>query len=353
MFDIQKQLFWSKLKVGLVVTLSLLILFITIFFAGSIERIFSPKAELKAQIQNVKGLRQGAPVWVSGIEVGSVKSIDLHPEYGTVVSMSVNKHALEFLKQDSEASVLTMGLLGDKYIELNGGSPAAAPIKPGDMIKGTAQIEMKDIMERSAVSIQKMNEFMTKLENLVAKLERGEGTVSKFLTDPALYNNLKETTKTLAAILKDIESGQGTIAMLLKNPSLYNNLVAATSSLEELSRKLNTSSGTMKKLIEDPSLYNRIMATTTSLEAFSKKLNEEQGTLRRLIEEPDLYENLNTLSKQLSSLLEKLDTGEGIAGDLIANKELAKDLKDSIDAIKELTQDMKENPKRYFKFSLF
>ena len=319
MFEIQKQLFWSKLKVGLVVTLAFSILFITIFFAGSIEKIFSPKAELKAQIQNVKGLRRGAPVWVSGIEVGSVKSIDLHPEYGTVVTLSVDKNALRFLKKDSEASVLTMGLLGDKYIELSGGSLYADSIKHGDMIKGTAQIEMKDIMERSAVSIQKMNEFMTKLENIIVKLERGEGSVSKFLTDPALYNNLKETTETLAAILKDIENGQGTIAMLL----------------------------------EDPTLYNRILASTASIEEFGKKLNEEQGTLRRLIEEPDLYENLNALSIQLSSLLEKINAGEGVAGDLISNKELSKDLKDSIGAIKELTEDMKENPKRYFKFSLF
>jgi len=319
MFDIKKQLLWSKLKVGLVVTLALSILFITIFFAGSIERILAPKAELKAQIENVKGLRRGAPVWVSGVEVGSVESIDLHPEYGTLVTISINRNTLGFLKRDSEASVLTMGLLGDKYIELSIGSPEAEPIQLGDMLTGTVQIEIKDIMERSAESIAKMTDFISTLENLVAKIEKGEGTVAKFLTDPAIYDNLRVTTETLSTILEDIETGQGTIKLLLEDPSLYNKMVAATSSLEE----------------------------------FGRILNEGQGTLKKLAEDPSLYENLNKVSIQLSSLLDKIDTGEGLASDLITDEQLAQDLKDTIAAIKELTMDMREYPTRYFKFSLF
>ncbi len=353
MFDIKKQFLWSKLKVGLVVTLALCTLFITVFFAGSIENLLSPKVELKAQIQNVKGLRKGAPVWVSGIEVGSVKDINLHPEYGTIVTLSVNKKALEFLKKDSEASILTMGLLGDKYVELSGGSPKAEPIKPGDMMSGTAVIELKDVVEISASSIKKMSDFINKLDHLVTKIERGEGTVAKFLTDPSIYDNLRDISKTLSVILHEIKDGQGTIRMLLQDPSLYEKLVATASSLENISKKLMNSSGTLNKLIEDPSLYNRMLAATASVEEFTLVLNDRQGTLRRLAEDPTLYENLNRASQQLSSIIEKIDSGEGIAGDLITDEKLASDLKDIITEIRELTKDMKENPKRYFKFSLF
>ncbi len=353
MFDIKKQFLWSKLKVGVVITLALCTLFITIFFAGSIEKILSPKVQLKAQIQNVKGLREGAPVWVSGIEVGSVKSINLHPEYGTIVTLSINKKALGYLRKDSEASVMTMGLLGDKYVELSGGSAKAEPLKPGNMIKGTAVIELKDVMEASASSIAKMSDFINKLDHLVTKIERGEGTIAKFLTDPAIYNNLKETTKALSTILKDIENGKGTVKMLLEDPSLYNKLVATISSLEDLSRKINESPGTLNKLIEDPSLYNKMLAATSSIEEFSLVLNQRQGTLRKLAEDPELYENLNKASQQLSSILQKVEAGEGIAGDLISDKKLASDLKSAIMELRELTKDMRDNPKKYFKFSLF
>jgi phospholipid/cholesterol/gamma-HCH transport system substrate-binding protein len=353
MFDIKKQLFWSKLKVGLVITLALLILFMTVFFAGSIESILSPKAKLKVQIQNVKGLRKGAPVWVSGVEVGSVKDINLQPEYGTIVTLSINKNVLKFLRKDAEASILTMGLLGDKYIELSNGSPGAEPLRPNDIIKGAAQIELQDVVETSASSIEKMSDFINKLDKLVTRIETGEGTIAKLLTDPSIYNNLQETTKSLSAILRELESGQGTLKMLLKDPSLYNKLVSTTTTLEEVSRKLNEGHGTIKKLLEDPSLYNRMLAAASSLDDFSKKLNEGQGTLRRLVEEPDLYENLNKVSKQLSSLLEKIESGKCVAGDLITDEKMANDLKDTIVELRDLTKDMKENPKKYFKFSLF
>jgi phospholipid/cholesterol/gamma-HCH transport system substrate-binding protein len=251
MFDIKKQFLWSKLKVGRVMTLALFTLFITVFFASSIENLLSPKVELNAQIQNVKGLRKGAPVWVSGIEVGSVKNISLHPEYGTIVTLAVNKNTLDFLRKDSEASILTMGLLGDKYIELTGGSPKAEPIKPGDMINGMAVIELKDVVEISASSIKKMSDFINKLDHLVTKIEMGEGTVARFLTDPDIYENL-DISATLSVVLHEIKDGQGTVRMLLQDPTLYEKLVATTSSLEELSRKLNNGSGTLNKLTEDP-----------------------------------------------------------------------------------------------------
>jgi phospholipid/cholesterol/gamma-HCH transport system substrate-binding protein len=319
MFDMQKQLRWSKLRVGIVITLALLTLFVTVFFAGNIEDLLAPKIELKAQIQDVKGLRKGAPVWISGTEVGAVKKIELNPEYGTIVIISVKEDALSFIKKDTYASVLTMGLLGDRYVELSTGTPEAGPINPGDMIKGVAQIELQDVVETSAMSIQKMTEFIKRLDSLVVTIEKGGGTIGKFLNDPAIYDNLKNTTKTLSKILEDIKKSQGTMKELLENPSLYNKMLSAASSMEEFSKTLSTGSGTLKKMAEDPALY----------------------------------ENLNKASLQLSSILEKIDKGEGVAGTLIKDEELARELKETLRELKELTRDIKEHPKKYFKFSVF
>ncbi len=353
MFDMKKQLEWSKLKVGTVITFAFITLFLAVFFAGGIEGIFSPESEIKAAIHDVKGLRKGAPVWISGIEVGSVKSINLNPESGTTVTLSVNKSALKYIKKDSQASVLTMGLLGDKYVEMTTGSPGSEPIKTGDMIKGAAQLELKDVLAVSTESIQKMSDFIKKLESLVTMVEQGEGTVSKFLHDPAIYDNLRETTKNLSLLSKDMEKSQGSLRMLLKDPSLYNKMLAASSSFEEFGKKLNDGSGTIKKLVEDPSLYNRLLAASSSIEDFSKKLNEGNGTLRRLAEDAQLYENLSKASSRLSSILERIDEGEGVAGSLVRDDEFARDLKETIAELKELTKDIKEHPMKYFNFKVF
>jgi phospholipid/cholesterol/gamma-HCH transport system substrate-binding protein len=326
MFDMKKQLMWAKLKVGVVITLALLTLFVTVFFAGNIQNLFSPKIQIKAEIKDIRGLRKGAPVWISGIEVGSVKNIDLNPEHGTLVAMLINKGAAKFIKKDSKASVLTMGLLGDKYIEISDGSAQAEPIKPGDMIQGTTQLEIQDIVNASSESIQKVTGFMDKFGSFIEKIEKGEGTIAKFLTDPSIYNNLRDTTKTLSMILKDFKESEGT----------------------------------MKLLMKDPSLYNKLLSTTSSLEEFSRKLNKGQGTLKRLAEDPQLYENLDTASKQLSLILKRIDSGEGVAGSLVKDKELDREMKDtltelktSVTEFKELIRDIREHPKKYFKFSVF
>jgi phospholipid/cholesterol/gamma-HCH transport system substrate-binding protein len=326
MFDMKKQLMWAKLKVGVVITLALLTLFVTVFFAGNIQNLFSPKIQIKAEIKDIRGLRKGAPVWISGIEVGSVKNIDLNPEHGTLVAMLINKGAAKFIKKDSKASVLTMGLLGDKYIEISDGSAQAEPIKPGDMIQGTTQLEIQDIVNASSESIQKVTGFMDKFGSFIEKIEKGEGTIAKFLTDPSIYDNLRDTTKTLSMILKDFKESEGT----------------------------------MKLLMKDPSLYNKLLSTTSSLEEFSRKLNKGQGTLKRLAEDPQLYENLDTASKQLSLILKRIDSGEGVAGSLVKDKELDREMKDtltelktSVTEFKELIRDVREHPKKYFKFSVF
>jgi len=326
MFDTQKQLKWSKLKVGSVLTVALLILVVAVFFAANIQDILTKKEELKIQFTDVMGLRKGAPVWILGIEEGSVKSIKLDPVYGVVVTVSVNRRSLEFVSKQSQATIMTMGLLGDKYIELSAGPPQGESIRPGEMIKGSTETGLKGVMETVGVAIEKMGQFIERMDNLVTRIEKGQGTIAKFLNDPTLYNNLNEASRHLSAVLEDVRNSRGTI----------------------------------KLLMEDPSLYNKALATASSMEEFSKKLNESAGTLKKMIEDPDLYGNLNKASSQISSILEGIERGKGTAGALIKDEELVKGLRDVLVEFKKLSteiealaKDIKEHPKRYFKFSLF
>jgi phospholipid/cholesterol/gamma-HCH transport system substrate-binding protein len=353
MFDTKKNLRWSKLRVGLVITIAFVVLCLAVFFAGNIQSLLSEKAELKIQFKDVEGLRKGAPVWILGLEEGYVREIHLNPAYGVVVTVAVNQNALRFIKKDSRAAILTMGLLGDKYIELSTGSPEAEPVRPGEMLKGMTEVGLRGIMETSGRTIETMNSFIKRLDDLVTKIESGRGTLAKFIEDPSLYNNLTKTTQHLSQITDEIKNSRGTWKLLIEDPSLYNRISAAASSIEEFSRRINESSGTLKSLIEDPSLYRKTLAAASQMEEFTKDLNQSHGTLKKLIENPDLYENLNRDLKQLSSILEHMDRGEGVAGVLIRDKELARELKETVAELKELLKNIKDHPKKYFKFSLF
>ncbi len=319
MFDKKRDMKWAKLKVGLVITIALIVLFFTVFFAGGLESLFQKKLELKATIRDVRGLRVGSPVWKAGVEIGTVRSIRLHPEFGTVILMKLRQDIFHHIRKDSTATVQTMGLLGDKYIEITPGTTDALPVRGGDTIAGSIQLEMKDLVQEGSTSMEKITAFLSKLDRFLEKMEGGHGTVGKLLADPGLYNNLNDAAKSLSRMVREIETADGSLKMLAKDPTLYNRLSGAAASLDDL----------------------------------SKKMNEGNGSFRKFVEDPVLYDNLAASSRKLNGIIDQMDAGQGAAGVLLKDKQMANDLKQIVVELKDMMKDMKDNPRKYFKFSVF
>jgi phospholipid/cholesterol/gamma-HCH transport system substrate-binding protein len=326
MFELKKQLQWSKLKVGAVLSITLFLILITVLFAGNLESLFTPKAEIKALINDVKGLRKGSPVWISGIEVGAVKNITLNLEHGTIVTLSVKKEVLEYVKEDSTAIVMTMGLLGDKYIELGDGTMEAKPITPGYTLRGKQPLDLTDVVQASTESMTRISDFVIKLGAMIDRIDRSEGTLGKFINDPALYNNLRDSAKSLASLLREVESGEGSLQRFMKDKTLYDRLSSAAASLDDAAQRVTKGNGSLAKLVNDPSLYN----------------------------------NLNKASEQLTGVLQDIDAGKGVVGTLTKDEKLAQQVRDAVAGLnevvgemKDLVKDVKEHPKKYFKFSVF
>jgi len=277
-------------------------------------------------MRDVGGLRWGSPVWLAGIEVGAVKNISLSPQYGAVVTIAVNRDVLVYLKKDSRATVRTMGLLGDKYVELSSGTASAPALLHGEMLEGAAETGAQEMVATGAVLLKKIDDVLGQLQSLISKIGEGQGTIAQLLKDPALYNNLKDASQRISEMTAAMQKGKGSAG----------------------------------KLITDDLLYNRLLAASGSMEKFGSKLDKEEGTLNRLIEDPQLYENLAQASERLSVILQRIEKGEGTAGLLLRDEEMAKELKGTIKELKEtitelkgLTSDIRKEPKKYFKFSVF
>ncbi len=353
MTNYKKQIRISQLKVGIVFTTAFAILFLTIIFAGTIGDILKPKATIFAMFSDVKGLREGAPVWFSGIEIGSVKAMEFLPENRIRVQMSISKDSLKYLKRDSRATILTLGLLGDKYIEISPGSKAAEPLKETDVIDGVTQSGFQEIVGTSEQSLAKLTEFIGKLESIVDRLQRGEGTVSKFINDPTVYDNLSRATRNITEITKRLKTGRGTVGRLLRDEEIFKDLQTSARDIKEFALSLKNSEGTLKKLMVDRKLYDRFMKATENIEEFSERLNKSKGTLKMLMEDPELYENLKELSRRLNSLTGELQKSQGLWHAMTKDKELVEELKTTLKELNLLIKDIKEHPKKYFKFSIF
>ncbi len=313
---------WASLKVGLVVLSGLLILAAAIIAFGRIGQLFSPRVDLQALFPDVNGLKKGAPVWLSGVEVGNVKEIRLpmedHAKMIRVI-MEMDADVLPLIKTDSTAMIRTLGLLGDKYVELSPGS-VTAQVLPLDMpIPGVLPSDLKELVSGGSETLGEMSQFLKNLNGLTAKLSEGNGTAAQLVNDPALYKSVHEFTVVARDLLKKIQEGKGT----------------------------------MGKLVEEPELYEQLSASLASLESFSRKLDRQDTTLNKLVTEPALYDHLNSASERLDRLLAQVEEGQGVAGQLLQDQELSRELKALIVDLRSLVGDMKKDPKKYFSFRMF
>ncbi|HTP03857.1 MAG TPA: MlaD family protein [Nitrospirota bacterium] len=302
MFDSHKHVTWAKLRVGVVLTLGLAVIFFAILFAENIVHLFIPQATVYAEFSDVKGLRSGAPVWFSGVQIGSVKSLRFERSEKITAALAIDKSALPYLKKDSASSIITMGLLGDKYVEMSPGSREAASLQPGDTISGSPRPEISEELKR---------------------------------------------------VIEGVETSKGSLARFLRDDTLYRDLSASVKDIKAFAAMLKSSEGTVSRVIKDPELYDRFVKASKSLDSFSEKLSTSRGTVNKLVEDASLYENMNGAAIRLNAILEKIDKGEGSVGTLITDRQVADELRSTLKEINALAKDIKEHPKKYFSFSLF
>jgi phospholipid/cholesterol/gamma-HCH transport system substrate-binding protein len=348
-----KRIKWAKLRVGVVVTFALIVIFVVVMFSGNIDKLFKPQATIYADFNDVRGLRPGAPVWFAGIEIGKVRSMSFYKGRQIKVSLSVDRGMLKHLRKDSSATILTLGLLGDKYLELGSGTGEAPPLKAGESLSGSVQLEFQDIVEKSKESISRLNDLAKRLDDFIVMVEQGKGTVPMLIRDRSLYDNLTEASKNLSAVLNRMGEGRGTLGRLIADEKLYTKLESSVNNIKQFSDNLNESGGSLNKLIKDKELYDRFLSASSSLDEFMKKLASGEGTMGRLLEDESIYENLDSASRKLSDVLQRIDEGQGVIGELTTEGELRKDLRTTVKDLNGLIKDVKDNPKKYFKFSLF
>jgi phospholipid/cholesterol/gamma-HCH transport system substrate-binding protein len=140
----RKQLTWTELRVGIFVLVGLFVLAVGIFYVTG-GNVLGPKYRLKTFLPEVSGLAIGAPVRLDGVEIGNVESIKLlQRTLGKVpdknknieVGMRVDRRYQNDILTDSAASLVTEGLLGNRYVNISRGV-TGVPVKEGQEVPGT------------------------------------------------------------------------------------------------------------------------------------------------------------------------------------------------------------------------
>jgi phospholipid/cholesterol/gamma-HCH transport system substrate-binding protein len=206
-------------KLGIFIFLGSVLLIIGIFVLGNKEALFKSTFTVKAFFQNVEGLRDGAPVRLSGVDVGAVKSIRIMGDRASVieVSMRLLSDVKRFIRKDTEAGIETEGLVGYKFIALYIKESNADHVEDGGTILAKEPVSFADVIEETQGIMSYTKEMTQNLAEIVSKINSGQGTLGKILNDDALYYATTKVTESASTSLDSITSDLRNVVAVFKD----------------------------------------------------------------------------------------------------------------------------------------
>ncbi|HSP05542.1 MAG TPA: MlaD family protein, partial [Acidobacteriota bacterium] len=146
----KRDLAWSELKVGVLVVIALAILTGIVVLVLGVENPFASRYTLYTYLPNIGGLRSDSPVMLDGVTVGSVESFQFaEMDKGIRLKMRIQKSYQDRIRTDSIAKLRSLGLLGDKYIEINQGSAGGRVLNEGESVTGAPPLDLDQMIARA------------------------------------------------------------------------------------------------------------------------------------------------------------------------------------------------------------
>ena len=347
------------LRVGALALAALALLAVAILTIGQRQQVFVRHTRYQTSFANVTGLQTGAAVRLSGVDVGFVEAIELStdPEQRRIkVRFSVDGDYTERIREDSEASIKTIGLLGDKYLEIRAGSPAAPRILEGGLVRGRDPAEVEAFVASGEDLIENLISISGSLKVILHRIEAGEGLLGELTRTPEEGEPFsvvaQSTVLELRAILQKVNAGEGLLGRMITDPAMADQFAATAHSLQvtgaTIASDLERTDSTYAVLFRDPDtalrLREAIAAVRDASEAMAaafEELSTGQGTLPRLMQDKeyadDFLDDLQALTHHLRSVMEKLDEGEGTAGAFINDPQLYQDLENVVRGVENST----------------
>ncbi len=178
-----------ELKVGIFIMIGVAIMFLIVFSVGEIN-FAKTGYKIKVTFNFANGIGGTAPVRLAGVGIGQVQGIRILRDEKTnetraELTVWINDNTK--IENDAVVTINTLGLLGEKYLEIFPGTPGQPVLKGNDTLVGKDPVPMEKFTEDLA-------NLTDSVKVIVEKIKHGEGTIGKLLMDQAVYDNLEAFT---------------------------------------------------------------------------------------------------------------------------------------------------------------
>jgi len=355
----RRSIAWTELRVGILVITSFILLALAIFYISGESGFFTPTYTVTGYFPSANGLRKGAEVWLEGVTIGNVQSVEVSkepdPNKSVEVVMKLKKTFQNIIRSDSKMGIETQGLLGNNIVEISRGSAAGQVIADGGSLQGEQAGDIKKIITGTNDFIANLDVLSDEFKKMADKVDRGEGTLGKFMSDTSIYDNTNATVSEAKALVHDARTGNGTIGMLMHDDALYQKVNGTMDRVNRMIDYIEAGEGTVGKLYKDPSLYNRADNLVSKFQTIADNVDHGKGTLGKLVSDDAIYNDARATIQRVNGLVDSVQNGEGTAGKFIKDPTLYNSVNQTTSEILKLLYDFRQNPKKFLtiNFKLF
>ena len=346
----------SSIKVGLLLFGALGTLMLSILLIGEKNNLFRPMNRYSVKFADVSGLQEGNPVQLNGVAVGRVTQIVLPEDPGQhqlTVWIGVDRRYGKRVRKDSQARIQTLGLLGDKYIELTSGTDDALVVPDRGEVATAPATDVDRLINSGEDAVQNIVAISSSLARILDRIERGDSVIGELLAPlpedsnrEPLVARLHNTMDSVEQLLAGIQGGGGPLGRLLFDREAGDRLSRSIEHFESVMLEIREGDGLLPALLHDPSLKTEAQAVLTDLRATSGQLRElvtsieeADGLLPRLLEDESFADEVvgkvETVLDRLDSLSSDLTEGDGTVSKLIRDPEVYEALNDVIVGVNE------------------
>jgi phospholipid/cholesterol/gamma-HCH transport system substrate-binding protein len=200
----------QKIKTGLFVVVSLLLLLLLVFLIGKQKNLFGNTFLVYANFKNISGTKEGNYVRFAGINIGTVESINIINDTTIRLQLSIEKRIQPYIKSDAMASIGSDGLMGDKLVVISPGNNASPVISNGGSLLSSNPVDVDKIMNNLTKIADNAANLTGGLSDIVNKINSGKGSIGRLLTNDKLAvkmeNTIEQASQTASSIKKTANS---------------------------------------------------------------------------------------------------------------------------------------------------
>lgn len=308
-------------RLGLFFAVAFLAGIVLLELAGGFD-FFRKGVQIRARFAAINELQVGAPVKLAGVQVGEVRGITLDNNK-VVVTMRVKPDA--GIRTDSKATVRFAGLMGQNYIALSFGAPAAPAVTEGTELEADTVPDLSQIMAKldaAAATVGSITNIFggDNFQNLL-------GPFTDFLKDNS--PRLTAILGNLQVISKQIADGKGTVGRLINDDQLY------TAAIQTITNMSHTAT-------EIQGIATDGQAAVAEARKIVTDIGAGQGTLGKLVRDEALYRETATAMGNLREILEKINRGQGLAGKVVNDEGFFKNVKGTLQKVEKATDGIED-----------